>query len=278
MNNIITPNSENISDKDAINFYKLISTVTQLELEPKTDKIILKKPERSSQNAKKYFVLCDINKNRRVGIKRCMDNSQYLRREIIINEAKKITGFPTYSILSTKGIILQLESKEKNCIIFENWENKDLIIMDFGNPNDMKTLKELEPNTIDSWTFYYEFGRWAAFNFLLGVIDRHSSNFILSFTDGKIHSIDNELGPFDSKGNEAGPRQILVPVKQTIERFFTDTNRGVCIQNLKQGFVDGWDSIVSKLSQLTMFNKDEMNLIQKRSVHDSKKVSEIFFN
>ncbi|MCY4491579.1 MAG: hypothetical protein OXC46_08990 [Thaumarchaeota archaeon] len=119
---------------------------------------------------------------------------------------------------------------------------------------------------------------WAAFNFILGVIDRHESDFILSFTDGVLHSIDNELGPFDSRGNRTGIRQIIVPVKQNIERFFDDLNRPICIQTLRKGFATGWDKTASRLSELSMFNEKETQFINKQCSFNPSRTLEIFFN
>ena len=278
MNQIVTPEHETILDKDAEIFCGLLATVTGKKIDSKKDRILIKKPSDPSQNSERYLILCEINRNRVIGIKRCMDNPEYLRREVAIDNAKRVLEFPAYQILANTGISLRDKSSKKNCMVFEGWENKELLLIDFGNPNDMKKMQELDPKLIDLGNFCYEYGMWAAFNFLLGVIDRHGSNFILSFTDWVLHSIDNELGPFDSKGNKAGGRHIIVPVKQNIERFFDDLNRPICIQNLRRGFIGGWDKIVPRLSELVMFNEKETQLIQKRSVFDPNKVSEIFFN
>ena len=278
MNQIVTPEHETILDEDAEILCGLLATITGKKIDSKKDRILIKKPSDPSQNSEKYLILCEINRNRVIGIKRCMDNPEYLRREVAIDNAKRVLEFPAYRILANTGISLRDKSSKRNCVIFEGWENKELLLIDFGNPNDMKKMQELDPKLIDLGNFCYEYGMWAAFNFLLGVIDRHGSNFILSFTDRALHSIDNELGPFDSKGNKVGGRHIIVPVKQNIERFFDDLNRPICIQNLQRGFIEGWDKIVPRLSELVMFNEKEIQLIQKLSAFDPNKVSEIFFN
>ena len=265
MNQILTPEHETIVDDDARIFYGLMSTVTGQNLDFQKDRILIKKPSDPSQNSRKYLILCEINGSRVVGIKRCMDNPEYLRREVAVDNAKRLLGFPSYAILTSTGISLRGKSTGKNCMIFEGWESKELLVIDFGNLRNMKKMKDLDPQSVSS-DFYYEYGMWAAFNFILGVVDRHESNFILSFTDKILHSIDNELGPFDSRGNRVGIRQIIVPIKQNIERFFDDLNRPVCIQALRKGFAAGWDKTASRSSELSMFNETETQFITSSAV------------
>ena len=277
MNQIATPERETIVDQDAEVFYGLMSTVTDQKLDSRKDRILIKKPSDPSQNSREHLILCEINGNRVIGIKRCMDNPEYLRREVAVDNAKRLLGFPSYAILKSTGISLRDESTGENCMIFEGWKSKELLIIDFGNLGGMKKMKELDPQSVLN-DFYYKYGMWAAFNFILGVIDRHGSNFMLSITDGVLHSIDNELGSFDSRGKEVGDRQIVVPVKQNIEKFFNDLNRPICIQILRKGFTEGWDKTASKLSELSMFNEKETQFINKQCRYDPDEISEIFFN
>ena len=277
MNQITTPKLETLVEQDAEVFYNLMSMVIGQNLDSRKDRILIKKPSDPSQNSRKYLILCEINGNRVIGIKRCMDSPEYLRREVAVDNAKRLLGFPSYEILRSTGILLRDKSTGKNCMIFEGWESKDLLIIDFGNLRGMKTMKELDTQSVLS-NFYYEYGMWAAFNFILGVIDRHESNFVLSSTDCVLHSIDNELGPFDSRGNRVGYQQIIVPVKQNIERFFDDQSRPIYIQILQKGFTEAWNKTTLRSSELSMFNEQETQFINEQCSFDPDKISKIFFS
>lgn len=278
MNNIITPDSEEIRDDDAKNFYELMSMSMGTTLVPEKDKITLEKPSDPSRNAKDFLIVCKINNDRVVRLKRCQDYPEYIRRELAIAVAKHEFVFPSYYISVKIGIRLRLNSKNKNCKIFVGWENKRMLVIDCGNPYFMKKMKDLSPKEVDLVSFCRDYGAWAAFNYLLGVIDRHHSNFVLCLNDNLLHSIDNEDGPFDAQGNEVGQRQVIVPVKQNIERFFDDLNRPICIQNLREGFVEAWNGILPNLPILTSFTSEEITLIRRRSLQNPELVVQFFFN
>lgn len=204
MNSIITPDREEIRDDDAIEFYELMSVCIGATLDPEKNKIALEKPSDPSRNARDFLIVCKINNIRVVILKRCKDNPEYIRRELAIAIAKIEFDFPFYIILGKNGIKLRLNSKNKNCKIFSGWENKHMLVIDCDNPHFMKKMKDLSPKEVDLVSFCRDYGAWAAFNYLLGVIDRHHSNFVLCLNDNLLHSIDNEDSPFDGQGNEVG--------------------------------------------------------------------------
>ena len=141
---------------------------------------------------------------------------------------------------------------------------------DFGDPKSMRSMDELNPGQVDPDRLCHMYGLWAAFNYLLGVSDRHGGNFVVSLRGDVLHSVDNETGPFDSAGEEVRPELVMVSVRRNIERFISGTDRAARIAILRRGFLDGWNRAVPRLHSLTRFDEKTMDLIRKRSLRIPK--------
>ena len=77
MNKITTPDGEAIPDEDAASFHALLSEATGLLLDPQRDSVVLERPSYRSRNTVGYLILCEINRHRVVGLKRCMDEAEF---------------------------------------------------------------------------------------------------------------------------------------------------------------------------------------------------------
>ncbi len=278
MNKIITDTQE-IEDSDAIDFYNFLSDFTGQKLNPEKDQILLTKPPpKSSRNSDEYMVYCEVNKDRKIAFKRCFDMPDFIRREISTSQAQKKVGFSSYKVVKRDGILLRDKSNKKTCKIFSGWEKKTFLIIDCGNPNMMKELKQIKRNEIDMIEFFKKYGKWAAFNCLIGVQDRHAGNFVISLTDETVYSVDNEEGPFDSNGNQIDVRIIANQIVFGVSRFLIgDSEEPIYKQNFKQGFIDGWNQIAANLSSLDMFYKNEKDLIRNSIIYDDEKAFNALF-
>jgi len=279
MNQIFTSDNEKIYDQDAQEFYSLISSFINQKLDPSKDEIVLSKPDWVSKNVGNT-VLCKINKIRFVALKKSVPELK-IRRELLISEIKKQMGFPTYNIAKITNLKLRRIRflKKKNCKLLDGWNNKSILIIDFGNYKKSKTLLNLTINEInDIQSFCKEYGRLAAFNFLFGVMDRNSSNFVFFLDSQSLQSIDNEAWPFHPKGDELGEFMIIDRTRFTIEKFIDVFNRDKIIKYLRDGFMDGWKLVSEDLSFLNKLNKKEEKMFQKRFSKNSNNIASDIFS
>ena len=262
MNDNEVQDSGRIWDKDIEPLYRIVSDCIQMSLSQESDELILEYSKERSHNANEGMLLeCTVNGIHRAGIKRCMDNSEYLRREVIIDQAKKALGFPSYTILKCRGIRLYLGDVTEKKPLTE-WQDKEVLFIDFGKTGDFESLEALDPNQIDFADFSHQFGQWTAFNYLLEVLDRFGRNYLYSMSSRKIHSIDNELCRYRKK-NVLGYSKVFNPPKQAIRRFLNN-NQPADHSFLEKGFLDGWSRVADNLVKLDMFDKDEHNRITQR--------------
>jgi len=217
---------ETIVEDDAKNFYQLLSECTGKTLNPNKDTIFIHKPPWSTRNtSQNQLLLCKINDSQYVGLKRCADNPEYMRRELSVALAKQRLNFPDYNVIETRDLILRDKTTGKNYKLLCGWENVKFLVIDFGNMEQSRTFdnaqkRELQLSDIkDVPRFFYDYGKWAAFNYLLGVQDVNRGNFIFFIDTQIIHSIDNEDGPFDGHGREMNVDNMITNTKQNIEKY-----------------------------------------------------------
>lgn len=274
---IIEKSTENIMDADAVNFYEIISICIGTTLDPTKDRIVLSLPKEQTRNSKRnHLIYCLINTDRKVALKRCSDNMDYLRAEIVIGLAKNVIDLPRYTIFRQDGIILRNKKTEKNCSILKEWGKKLFLVIDYGNPNLIKPIKNLKKEEIHLETFFYNYGKWAAFNLIFGVRDRHAANFVLNLNDNILHSVDNEEIFFDDNGNIVPARVIIKQTNFSVSRFIDDKNSLTCTAKFREGFIDCWEKIIANLSCFTMFKGSELQLIFETAKHNPKKVVKQF--
>jgi len=275
MNLISTPQNEKIIDDDAIKFYDLISTCISEKLNLEKDKIIIYRPDWTSANVNNS-IICKINQNRYVVIKKSM-SLQKIRREEIISKIKKTLGFLSYNVFVADGLILRTVQTNVNCNLFKGWDNEKILLVDFVNYKLSKPLWKLNKDEIDNFhNFCFEYGKLAAFNFLFSVTDRNSSNFIFFIDTQTLHSVDNEDGPFNIRGNEFTAFMIIDQTRQNIKRLISGTERFEHIQSLRKGFMDGWELISENFSP-NMLNRLEKKIFKERLAKDRENISTIFF-
>jgi len=245
-------------------FYRQISYCIGKSLDPKKDNIVITKPPWSSRSAAAHMLLCIVKENRYVALKRCVDNPEYIRREFAIAVAKTQFGFPSYNVIKIDGLILQHPTTGANCDLLKGWEHQTILLIDFGDFNKVKNLTD-DPDRglklsdmIDINKFCFVYGQWMAFNYLLGIRDRNSGNFVFFTDKQELHSVDNEEGPLDSNGNDIGGDDIIQSSKQNIQKFINDNNSSTCMSSLRLGFVDGWNKIKNFQEFLIMFNPKEI--------------------
>jgi len=279
MNLITTENQEKIREADAKKFYKIISDCIGKNLDPNQDEIFLSKPEWSSRSAK-ITVKCKINDDAYVILKRCADNPEFIRREHVIALAKSVIKWkPNYDVTKVNGIILRPTSSDKNCEILKGWENKTTLLIEMRKYRCAKGINQLQSSYIKNLKdFCFQYGRWTAFNYLFAIRDRNHCN-IRFFTNNQIlQSIDNEEGPFDSAGNNAGVLDIVNSSKQHIKKFLPNQKRASFIEQLISGFIAGWNIVKKNSSQLNMFEDNEIKFLTELLKDDPKKIGKGIFS
>jgi hypothetical protein len=269
--------SELVTDEDAIAFYSRISEVIGASLDPTKDKLTIKMPTWNSRNSVNYARVCDLDTERRVCLKRCSDSAEFLRREILIHQVKQVAGFPYYNITQSHGVLLRVTAAGRNCTLLAGWEEKDTLLIDYGNPKVSESMTTLQFSSIaDPAKFCYSYGRWCAFNYLFGVRDRNPGNFVYFKDTGTLHSVDSEEGQFSFDGRFFGVEDILIQTKQNIEHLINGTRRDEWLCELRHGFVEAYYSIGEKTSQFRMLNQREQRLLTELLKSDPSKLSEIY--
>lgn len=270
--------TETVSDEDAVRFYEMISSVIGDTLSPTADTIVLMQMDKHSRSSQSHMILCKIKEDRYVVLKRCFDNLEFIRREAIIAEAKKRLGFPSYGVLPINGLSLRSFSTSESSQLTKGWGQKSILVIDYGNYKSCKNLTELPPSDIrDMEKFCFDYGKAAAFNYLLGVRDRNSGNFVYFLDTRTLHSVDNEEGPFDSNGNEIGVMDIVDATRQNIEKFIAGPNRSSYVRLLREGFQSSWDLISQQADSLNILQQREMSLFKKRLQDDPDRIAMLFF-
>jgi len=271
---------ETIVEDDAKKFYEILSKCIGKTLNPATDTIFIHKPPWGTRNtSQNQLLLCKINDSQYVGLKRCADNPEYMRRELSVARAKQRLNFLDYNMIETKGLILRDKTTDTNYKLLRGWETVKFLVIDFGNMEQSRTFdnaqkRELQLSDIkDVPKFFFDYGKWAAFNYLLGVQDVNRGNFIFFIDTQILHSIDNEDGPFDGHGREMNVDHMITNTKQNIEKYFPREKQNEYIQYLKNGFLDGWKIIKSNISSLDMFSQIEFKLLCQRADEDENEIA-----
>lgn len=253
--------NERVDDASALGLYKSVGKFMCSMLDPTSDTIVISRPDISSRSAASHMLVLSINKFRLVALKRCYDSPKFLRRELAIAEARRVIGFTDYSVELMHGLNLKSEETQDSCTMTRGWEDKDFIMIDFGIKGNREDLARLNFSVIhDIDKFITQLGRWAAFNYLLLVRDRHPGNFLYEKSTGLVYSIDNEEGPFDASGRAIAPNDIIHQIRQLIKKVSSFCENNSLALSFKSGFVEGWHLIADKLDDLTLINQEEKML------------------
>ena len=275
---IVEVNSKNFLQDDVSNFYDLISECVGKKLSESKNLICLQKPDWDSHNVFKS-VLCKIENNGYVCLKKYTKNFHFVRQEELTLKLKKIVGFSFYNVIKSEKLFLRLLATQKNLEILSGWEKNVFLAIDFGNYTQTKNLLDLSLDKIKELdSFYKQYGQWAAFNYLFGIQDRNSSNFIYSMDTGIMHSVDNEAGPFDWLNRNIGVVDIIYRTRKGFRRFLKSSKKSEYKNLLKEGFISGWNQILKNIDKINILNDNEMALFQKKICDDPHQIARIFFD
>jgi len=275
---IMEVNSKNFYQDDVLTFYNLVSDCVGKKLSESKNSISLQKPDWDSHNTLKS-VLCKIENNGYICLKKYHENFHFVKQELLTSKLKKLVGLPFYNIIQSEKLSLRLLSTLKNPEILLGWEKNVFLIIDFGNYTQTKNLRDLPLDKIkDRDSFYKQYGQWAAFNHLFGIQDRNSSNFIYSMDTGIMHSVDNEVGPFDWMNRNFGVVDIIYRTRKGFERFVISSKNKEYKNLLKEGFISGWNQILKNIDKINVLDDNEMELFQKRIHGDPHQIARIFFD
>ncbi len=270
---------EQVQEESALSLYATISEFIGESLDPSRDSIVISKPIVRSRSADNHILLLTIKNERVLALKRCYDSPEFLRRELVIAEARRVFGFPSYLVARKHGLVLLNKNGKGNCVLVRGWEEKDIIFIDFGRVGDSKNLAQLVAESIvDMSSFLFQFGMWAAFNYLLVVRDRHPGNFVYVKSQGVILSVDNEEGPFDSQGRSMNPQDIILQMKEYLRRILPPTNKEKLVSAFKSGFEIGWTTIDQRIANLKSLSQIEMQLTLRLLKQDFRLICNSFIN
>jgi len=271
-------NSKNFQKDDVLTFYNLISNCIGKKLSESKNSILLLKPDWDTHNPSKS-VLCKIDNDRYVCLKKYDENVHFAKQEQLTSKLKKLVGFPYYNVIKSEKLSLKLLSTQKNPEILTGWEKCVFLVIDFGNYTQTKNLRDLPLDKIkDPDSIYKQYGQWAAFNYLFGIQDRHSSNFIYSLDTGILHSVDNEAGPFDWMNRSIGVMDIIYRTRKGFRRFMKGSKEQEYKNLLIEGFIIGWNQILKNIEKINILSTNEIKLFQKKTHDDPHQIARIFFN
>lgn len=275
----LVPSAGNTDASDLRRFYSLISECTGRRLDPLTDPVRLSVAnDWRARNASGYLILCRAVSGRCAIIKRCLDDPEYIRRELLVASVKSAIGWePRYSVIEACGIVLRDAASGRNHPVLAGWEDKTSLVIDIGNPDAAKDMNSLSVADIaDLGKFCRDYGEWGAFNYSLGIRDRNAFNFMF-FTDTQtLHSIDNEEGPFGDGGNLGYEDDIIPSMRGNIARLLGGVPRGDHARAFRSGFMSGWDRIKSHSASLCMLNEYEMHYLEDVLSKDPSSIADEF--
>lgn len=262
-----------------VSFYGAISRCIGAHLDPTVDVLEITKPDRASRSAPSHLLLCRIRGERVIALKRCSDSPEFIRRELSVAEARKVLGFSHYEVIRIPGVQLRSTPTMQNCQLLAGWDQKETLLVDFGSYKHSKNFSELRRDEIRNITgFCLDYGKWASFNYALGVRDRNPGNFVFFSNTQALYSVDNEEGPFDSAGNDIGFMDIASSTRQNVDTFIAGPDKLAHVLSLKSGFAQGWDMVSAGLSRLTMFNLRELAMTQSRLNASRDQIAAVFFS
>jgi hypothetical protein len=206
-----------------------------------------------------------------------MDNSEFLRRELLVAEARSKSGFNHYNVQRSTSLVLRDSTTRSNFEIVRGWESSTYLAIDAGDLFS-KQLFELNQAEIASEGFLQQFGEWAAFNYLLGIRDRHSKNFVYFPLSSKLISIDNEFGPYDANGRLENLEHIVMDMNNCIKNHIPRPKLENCLDILRNGFQAGWKKVRNAAPGFSLLNENEQNLLNEHFSYDPSVVARAFFD
>ena len=271
--------SERVDDLSANRLYAIIGKFIGENLVPEVDSILISKPIKHSRSSANHLLILTINEGRLVALKRCYDSPDFMRRELVMAEARLLMAFPDYSVKLEHGLNLRCEGSNESCTMIRGWEDKDYLIIDFGSLGDRVDLAQLDYSLIrNREPFICQLGQWAAFNYLFVVRDRHPGNFLYEKSTGVVLSIDNEEGPFDSSGRILMPQDIVLQMKPLINKILSLGDSDRLVSSFKSGFEMGWHLVAERLNELAHLTPNEIALTRVLLEQDALSVSKSFID
>lgn len=262
---------------DVVKFYNLISYCISKKLSITENRIYLLKVHWNSHNSRNS-VLCKIDDDRYVCLKKYDDDiSNSIRQELITAQLKQKVDFPYYNVIKSSNLFLRRKISQKNHEFFNGWEQKDFLIIDFGNANSKNLMDVAFDKIKDFESFCNNYGSLAAFNYLFGIQDRHIENFVYFPDTGIIHSVDNEHGPFDWEGRNVGVLDLIYMTRKVFRRFINNFKNTQYRRFLEDGFIRGWELVKKNANKIDMLNDNELMLFKKRLADNPQRIARIFF-
>ena len=98
-------NSKNFQKDDVMTLYDLVSNCIGKKLSESKNSILLLKPDWDTHNPSKS-VLCKIDNDGYVGLKKYDENVHFAKQEQLISKLKKLVGFPYYNVIKSEKLSL----------------------------------------------------------------------------------------------------------------------------------------------------------------------------
>ncbi|AJM92483.1 hypothetical protein [Nitrosopumilus piranensis] len=266
--------------QDHVDFYNLVSNFMGVFLDPMEDNIEFKMLDQPCRCGPMHMLLAIINQKKCIAFKRCWDNDRWIRQELIVADAKKKLDFPYYKIMKINGLKIKHVWPNFDVRKIREFYSLDTLMIDFGNYNSCKNFTNLCIGNIKNLdNFCYDYGRWAAFNYLLGVNDRKEENFIFDIDNQVLHSVDNEEGPLEpNRRHQIGTSNILIKTQRNISKFIEGKDKKELVACLQRGFLDGFYQVSKNLSLLHMFTENERQLMYQKASVPPRIISETLFS
>ncbi len=222
----------------------------------------IRKPAVQSRSANSNLLLLLDLGGHLAGVKRCAGSPLYVRREAIVHRLRVLGGMEDYPVRMLSGIILRSTATRSNCQPFDGWENSELVLMDFGADNSRRNFYDLSVDDIgDIGSFFEQYGKWCAFDYIIGAKDRHPRNYIYDLSDHFVYSVDNEERPYDANFNFISFDSELSNFRSNVQKFMPpmpDPRKEV-ITRFGRGLVNCWTEIKGKLGAIDVATDPELS-------------------
>ncbi len=187
-----------------------------------------------------------------VALKRCAGNPLYVRREVVVHHLRLLCSMKDYAVRKLRGIRLRASGADVNCPPLQGWESSELVLIDFGKVGSRKNFYDLFPNEIGNLeSFFDQYGRWCAFNYVIGAGDRHPRNFVYDIEAGVVYSVDNEESPVDAASGKFPPFDRHVHTfRQSAQKFIPaeDEPKRRITAAFERGFLECWNLIRQRVN------------------------------
>jgi hypothetical protein len=174
-----------------------------------------------------------------------------------------------YPVKKLNGFKIRSAASGSNCQPFSGWESSDLVLLDFGQENMRKNFFDLvvveEISNITD--FFEQYGRWCAFDYIVGTKDRHLRNYVFDKSDGSVYSVDNEERPYDASLNFAPFDSELRNFNANVQKFLPPVpeSKRAAIVEFGRGFLNCWTEIARRFAAIDWTADPELNQLEAKT-------------